>query len=122
MSPHDPMVPTNFQEKFVSDHEDMVARVQKLVNQSHSVNLELERLTSRIPPNLDARVIKIELQLERLIKDVESEYVSKTDFEVLKVEHAQMKHLMWGFVALVLTTVVGALLALVVHNASLITK
>lgn len=108
--------------KFISDHEDMVGRVQKLVDQYHDLSKEVAHVSDKIPENLDKRLIKIELQLEQVLKDIEDEFVTQTEFATYKVEHAQMKRLMWGFVIMVLTSVVGALLALVVHNATTIIK
>lgn len=113
-------IPENYEQKFISDHEDLVERVQKLIDQYHALSAELSRVGNKIPDGMDKRIIKIELQLEQLLKDVESKFVERTEFEVLKVEHNQIKKLVWGFIMLVLTSVVGALLALVVHNASLI--
>lgn len=115
--PRDPL-----EAKFISDHEDMVARVQKLVDQYHDLSKEVTHVSDKIPENLDKRIIKIELQLDQLIKDVEDEFVTQTEFAVYKVEHSQMKKLMWGFIVMVLTSVIGALLALVVHNAGTLIK
>ena len=104
------------------DLTSVVGQVQKLVLQYHELNKELTHVADKIPENLDNRLIKIELQLAQIIKDIESEYVTQTEFAVYKVEHGQMKKLMWGFIIMVLTSVVGALLALVVHNAATVIK
>jgi len=113
-------LPDTFAKKFILDHEDLVARVQKLVDQYHVLSKEVTHISDKIPVDLDKRIISIEFQLERIVKDIESEFITQKDFAVYKVEHAQMKRLMWGFVIMVLTSVVGAVLALVVNNVSII--
>lgn len=104
------------------DLTSVVGQVQTLVNQYHTLSKELAHVSDKIPEDLDKRIIKMELQLEQIVKDVENQFVTRTEFAVYQVEHGQMKKLMWGFIIMVLTSVVGTLLALVVHNASLIGK
>jgi hypothetical protein len=100
-------------------HEDDIKELRSSVDH---LTTELAKVSGKIPDDLAKRLITIELQLGTLIKDTESEFVSKTDFEILKVEHNQIKRLVWGFIVMVLTSVIGGLLALVVHNATILAR
>jgi hypothetical protein len=118
--------------------DQVVDRVQKLVDQYHEQNVaiatmrgemdirlhsfsqELRGITERIPAHLSEQVIGFALKLDELMRNVrnwneglKTDYVGRTEFEILKVEHDQIKRLMWGFIAMVLTAVVGGVIALV---------
>lgn len=87
------------------DIGDLTTRMQSLVNQWHESNIVQER-----------GVIKLEQltkEVHELREDLKADYVGRTEFEILKVEHDQIKKLTWGFIAMVLTAVVGAIIALV---------
>lgn len=73
-------------------------------------------LSGRIPDDLEKRLITIELMLQHLSKGIQTEFVSRTEFEIMKVEHVQMRRLVYGFVGLALVSIIGALLGLVVNN------
>jgi uncharacterized protein YoxC len=119
------------------DVDQLVDRTQKLVDQYHELNVdvtkvksdvdgrlatfsqEIMRLADRIPEKMNEKMIQVTLTLDQLVRDVKqigedlkADYVSRTEFEVLKVEHDQIKKLMWGFIAMVLTAVAGGILAL----------
>jgi uncharacterized protein YqgV (UPF0045/DUF77 family) len=104
------------------DLSSVVAQVQKLVEEYHEVKLQVGRLSDRIPEALDERMIRMEFQLQQILKDVETEYVTQKEFAEYRVEHLQMKRLMWGFLFMVMTSVIGAWLALVVQNANSLVK
>jgi uncharacterized membrane-anchored protein len=122
------------------DLDMVVSQVQKLTDEYHALQLTAseeraglrksveevraiaQSVCVKIPDNLEKRLVTIELQLQRVIKDTEEEFVKKMDFVALQVEHNQIKRLVWGFIIMVLTSVIGGLLALVVHNAAVITK
>ena len=104
------------------DLSSVVSQVQKLVGQYHDMRLEVSHLSEKIPENLDVRMIQMELQLKQILADLESQYVSQKKFERYKVEHDQMRYLMYGFIIMIMTSVVGAWLALIVHNAAAIVK
>lgn len=80
---------------------------------------QVGQLAARIPADFDKRLITVELQLSRIIKDLENmgiQYIHRTEFEILKVEHTQIKQLVWGFIVMVLTAVVGGLITLIVRR------
>ena len=104
------------------DLTSVVSQVQKLVDQYHELTKDVGHLSDKIPPELDKRLVTIEIQLDRIVKDIETQYVTQREFETYKLEHNQMKHLMWGFLIMIMTSVVGAWLALIVHNASSVIK
>ena len=104
------------------DLTSMVGQVQKLVEQYHEVKMQVGRLSDKIPDQLDERLITIELQLKQILCDMETQYVTQKEFAEYKVEHLQMKRLMWGFLFMVMTSVIGAWLALVVQNANSLVK
>jgi hypothetical protein len=104
------------------DLSSVVSQVQKLVDQYHDIRFEVSHLSEKIPENLDVRIIQMELQLKQIIDNLESQYVSQKEFERYKVEHAQMRYLMYGFIVMIMTSVVGAWLALIVHNAAAVVK
>jgi DNA anti-recombination protein RmuC len=120
------------------DLDAVVERTQKLVDQYHEQNVELievkesingrlntvsqeiQHLMGRIPDKLNERLIEMKLSLDRLTTDVnkigddlKADYVSRTDFEILKVEHEQIKKLVYGFITLVLVGLLTAASGLV---------
>jgi hypothetical protein len=119
------------------DVDQLVERVQQLVTDYHTLNVdvtkvkgdtesklemltrEFKHLSERIPEKLQETLIRATLTLETLVTnvkqigiDMKADYVGRTEFEVLKTEHDQIKKLMWGFIAMVLTAVVGGVIAL----------
>ena len=84
---------------------------------------EVQNLAQRIPDKLSESMVELSLKMDQLIKDMErvrkdleADYVSQSEFSVLKVEHDQIKKLIWGFIAMVLIAVSGAVIALVVRG------
>lgn len=120
------------------DVDQVVDRTQKLVDQYHGVTSDIARvrsdvdgrinvlaqeivkLTARIPDKLNDKIIEMHLTLgqlaaevKQLHEDLKQDYVNKREFVVLKVEHDQVKRLVYGFVTLALTALAVGLIALV---------
>lgn len=129
-------MPTN--EQIEKDMDAVFERTQQLVNDYHAVTLdvaklkgdvdgkltafatELKHLSDRIPEKLSEDMIRVSLSLDQLVKDVkkigddlQKDYVNRTEFEVLRVEHDQIKKLIWGFIAMVLSALAAGVIALV---------
>lgn len=96
-----------------------IESVQKTVNDAI---MAMGRLSDKIPEDLPRRLLTIELTLTQVAENVKSNFVTKTEFEVLKVEHDQVKKIVYGFITVTLLAVITALLALVVHNGGAIVK
>jgi hypothetical protein len=80
-------------------------------------------LTDRIPEKLSEKLIEMKLLLDQVSRDIKElqgdllkDFVSRTEFEKLKVEHDQIKQLTYGFIVMVLLAVVGGVIALVVKG------
>ena len=120
------------------DMDQVVERTQKLVDQYHEVTVDLAKvrqeadsrvatlaqefvkISSRIPEKLNEKIIEMHLTLgnlatevKQLHEDLKQDYVNKREFDVLKVEHDQVKRLVYGFVTLALTALAVGLIALV---------
>lgn len=125
-------------EQLEKDMDAVVARTQQLVDEYHAISLdvtrlkgdvdgkvagiasELKHLADRIPEKLSEDMIRMSLALDQLVKDVRKigddlrqDYVNRVEFEVLRVEHDQIKKLVWGFIAMVLTALAAGVIALV---------
>jgi hypothetical protein len=123
------------------DVDAVFERTQKLVDQYYALNLdvtkiradvdgrlttltqELKHLSERIPEKLNEDMLRVSITLAQLVADVKQigedlkqDYVSRTEFEVLKVEHDQLKKLAWGLIATVLTALITGAVAVVVFN------
>lgn len=77
-------------------------------------------LAARIPDKLNEKIIEMHLTLKGLSdevkqigEDLKQDYVNKREFDVLKVEHDQVKRLVYGFVTLALAALAVGLIALV---------
>ena len=85
--------------------------------------VEVQAIAQRIPDKINETLVGLSLKMDQLIKDMErvrkdleADYVNQTEFSILKLEHDQIKKLVWGFIAMVLTAVMGAVIALVVRG------
>lgn len=90
--------------------------VTELHGEFVDIDNELKILTNRIPTDLTDRLIRFEIALNGITKQLTEDFVKRVEFEVLKVEHEQIKKIIYGFVAIVLLAVVGAVVALVVKQ------
>jgi len=86
----------------------------------NSLGQKVTALTVRVPEKLSEKLLEMKMLLDQVARDIKElkedfnkDYVSRAEFGILKVEHDQMKKLMWGFIVLVLTAVVSAILALI---------
>jgi hypothetical protein len=80
------------------------------------IETEILHLTERIPLDLGVRLVRFEMKIDEISKQLAADFVKRMEFEVLKVEHEQMKKIIYGFVAIILIAVVGAVVALVVKQ------
>jgi cytochrome c biogenesis protein ResB len=87
-----------------------------LTNDVTVIESEVKMLSERIPLDLGVRLVRFEMKLDEINKQLAADFVKRLEFEVLKVEHDQMKKIIYGFVAIVLLAVVGALVAIVVKQ------
>ena len=77
---------------------------------------DIEKITERIPVDLATRFIRFEMKLDHLSVQIASDFVKRTEWEVLRTEHDQMKKLIYSTVGLILMAVVGAVIAMVVKK------
>ena len=120
------------------DMDQVVECTQKLVDQYHEVTVDIAKvrqeadnrvatlaqefvkISSRIPEKLNEKIIEMHLTLgnlatevKQLHEDLKQDYVNRREFDVLNVEHDQVKRLVYGFVTLALTALAVGLIALV---------
>lgn len=74
------------------------------------------RLSEKIPDDISVRLVRLELKLDALTASHASDFVKRGEWEVLRSEHDQMKRLIYGFVSVILLSVIGALVALVLKR------
>lgn len=80
------------------------------------ISTKLTRLDTVIPDDLLVRLVAIEMTLEHMHATIKEDYVKRPEWEVLRTEHDQIKRIVYGTVATLLTGILAALFALVVKK------
>lgn len=90
--------------------------ITSVAGEVDKLGTELTHLVDRIPMDIGLRLVRFEMKIDEISKQLAADFVKRTEFEVMKVEHEQMKKIIYGFVTIVLLAVVGAIVALVVKQ------
>ena len=103
--------------KTLRDRSHKVANeVTGVIGEIAKIETDILHLTERIPLDIGVRLVRFEMKMDEISKQLTSDFVRRTEFEVMKVEHEQMKNIIYGFVTIILLAVVGAVVALVVKQ------
>jgi hypothetical protein len=102
MTPHDDDVQVRH-EKQLAEQDMLLADIDK----------KMGLLLGEIPVNFKERFLAVESRVKQIAETLEKSYVGRVEFEVLRVEHNQMKLLMHGFIITVLVGLLGTALVYV---------
>lgn len=96
---------------------DAAEKFNDVQKQVATVSGELWRIAERIPEDLPARLLKLELMLTNLASNVESKFVTRNEFTVVLTEHEQLKKVVFGAISLAITAIAMSLIYHVVTGA-----
>lgn len=76
----------------------------------------LTNLSERIPVDLASKLLTIDMELKNLSGLVTRNYVSREEFLTVKMEHEQIKKLVFGFIGLAMVAIVSGMLGLILRK------
>jgi hypothetical protein len=103
-------------DSLIERHEQEFTNLRQQAKEQTSTTsklaVQIQTLINLIPEEFNEKWIRLQIEVEGISEKLNENFVKRTEFEVMKVEHDQIKKLVYGFIITVLGCFLAGLLVI----------